>query len=273
MKLHNEIFAVGIAFSVVYSLSIGGIVSASPPATSSVGDGSGPIPLSPHEQAISAQSNLLAHDAAVDLDAGNYALAEAEARQSLALSFGSGVSDEVLAEALEKQGKNKEAIEQYHLMVVDRKSDHGRVLLSYAELLLKSGQWAQAVAIYNQVLPSLGDDELEKETRSFSPEVPQPVALETAIHLERGQIYNGTPSWGGKPQDTKAMWEYQKALQLAPDNALTNYYYGVGWRKLAPADRAKFGTAQQAKAALQKAVKIGNADVKKAATKALKEAG
>lgn len=69
------------------------------------------------------------------------------------------------------------------------------------------------------------------------------------------------------------MAEYTKALQLAPDNALTNYFYGVGWQRLSPAERAKFGTAQQAKAALQKAVKVGDASVKTAARKALKAMG
>lgn len=68
------------------------------------------------------------------------------------------------------------------------------------------------------------------------------------------------------------MEHYQRALQLAPDSALTNYYYGQGWQKLSPAERIQFGTAQQAKAALQKAIKIGKGAVKKAAQKPLQVA-
>ena len=69
------------------------------------------------------------------------------------------------------------------------------------------------------------------------------------------------------------MVEYTKALQLAPDNALINYFYGVGWQKLSPTERAKFGTVQQAKAHLRKAEKVGNANVKAAALRALKALG
>ncbi len=158
-------------------------------------------------------------------------------------------------------------------MVVDEKAGYPRVLLPFAFLLLKSGQWAQAVAVYNQALPSLGHEELEQITSHFSPDDPQPEALATAIHLERGQLYTDATDWAGELQNTEAMGEYQKALQLAPGNALTNYYYGLGWQKLTPAERVKFGTAQQAKAALQKAAKVGNANVKAAALKALKSAG
>ena len=148
-----------------------------------------------------------------------------------------------------------------------------RNLLPYAQLLLNSGQWAQAVAVYNQALPKLGHEELEQITNHFSPDVPEPAALALAIHLERGQLYNAAADWAGESQDTEAMSEYGKALQSAPNNALANYFYGIGWQKLSPADRAKFGTAQQAKAHLQKAVKVGNANVKKAAEKALKDLG
>ena len=226
-----------------------------------------------HYEEMIVEAKQLGHDAAEDLHAGKYVQAEVEARQSLSLNPGDGVPAEVLAASLEGQSKDKEALEAYRVMVVDEKAMYPRVLLPYAQLLLKSGQWAQALAVYNQALPSLGHEELERMTSHFSPDEPQPAALATAIHLERGQLYSAATDWAGEAQDTEAMAEYQKALQLAPNNALTNYYYGVGWHKLSPAERVKFGTAQQAKAALQKAVKIGNANVKAAARKALKSAG
>ena len=226
--------------------------------------------LTPALAAAMAEEGPLAHAAAADLHLGNYVQAEAEAREALAL-VPDGVPAEVLAASLDAQGKDKEALQAYQT-VVEHYDKQPRNLLPYAQLLLKSGQWAQAVAVYNQALPSLGHEELEQITSHFSPDVPQPEALATAIHLERGQLYNAASDWAGEPQDREAMAEYQKALQLAPNNALTNYYYGVGWQKLSPAERVKFGTAQQAKAALQKAVKIGNANVKKAAQKALQVA-
>ncbi len=234
--------------------------------------GSSPAPLTPALAAAMAQEGPLAHDAAADLYLRNYAQAEAEAREALSIEPSDGVPAEVLAAALDAQGKDQESLQAYQT-VVDHYDRQPRNLLPYAQLLLKAGQWAQAVAVYNQALPRLGHEELEQITSHFSPDVPQPAALETAIHLERGRLYNAASDWAGEAQDTEAMAEYQKALQLAPDNALTNYYYGIGWHKLSPAERIKFGTAQQAKAALQKAVKIGNAEVKAAALKALKNAG
>ena len=65
------------------------------------------------------------------------------------------------------------------------------------------------------------------------------------------------------------MTEFDKARQLQPDSALTNYYYGYGWRNLSPKDQAGLNDARQAKAALQKAVKAGKGEIKQAAEKAL----
>ena len=227
-----------------------------------------PAPYTPEHLAASVQQAAINHAAAVSLHAGRYAEAEAEARRSLSLDS-DGMADEVLAVALDTQGKEQEALQAYHVIVVEQKAMYPRVLLPYSLLLLKSGQWEQALAVYNQALPLLGHEALEQESSHFSPDAPSPTALAVAIHLERGQLYNAAPDWAGEAQNTEAMAEYQKALQLAPDSALTNFYYGQGWQKLSPAEQAKFGTAQQTRAALQKAVKIGKGNVKKAAQKAL----
>ena len=226
----------------------------------------------PEELALMQQTREMDSDAARALHAGRYAEAEAEARESIALRpHSAGVNEEVLAAALDAQGKDKEALRQYQT-VVEHYDKQPRNLLPYAQLLLKSGQWAQAVAVYNEALPSLGHEELEQITSHFSPDVPQPEALATAIHLERGQLYNAASDWAGEPQNTEAMAEYAKALQLAPDNALANYYYGVGWHKLSPAERIKFGHAAQAKAALTKAAQSDDSSVKKMAAEMLKQA-
>ena len=240
------------------------------------------IPISAEALARQDEAAQMCRHAAIDLHLGNYAQAEEEARQADALDLLAGVPQEVLAAALEAQGKDQEALQAYRSLAMGGQT---RDLLPYAQLLLKSGQWAQAVAVYNQVLPHLPDvgphpetpivhdGDLIRASSHFTPDVPEPAALATALHITRGMVYNTTPGWAGTGQDTEAMAEYAKALQTAPGNALANYYYGVGWHKLSPTDRAKFGTAQQAKAALQKAVKIGNANVKAAALKALKSAG
>ena len=240
-------------------------------------------PPTAEEQAKLEQTGLFTHAAAADLHLGNYAQAEAEAREAISTDLmAGGVSEEVLAAALEGQGKDQEALQQYQTVVEHDKQP--RNLLPYAQLLLKSGQWAQAVAVYNQVLPHLPDVGPHPETpvvhdgdqiranSHFSPDVPEPAALAVALHIARGMVLNTTGGWaGGVPQDTEAMAEYGKALQLAPDNALANYYYGVGWHKLSPAERVKFGHAEQAKAALQKAAQLGDPTVKKMAEETLKK--
>jgi tetratricopeptide (TPR) repeat protein len=247
-----------------------------------------PVSPTPQQLSVLEQQGLLDRTAAVDLHMGRYAEAETKARQALSLGLDSGVGDEVLGNALEAQGKDQEALQIYHTQVIDGINGpmgQPRDLLSYALMLLKSGQWAQAVLAYNNALPHLPDvgshpeiptvhdGDVIRANSHFSPDVPEPAALATALHIARGMVYNATTGWAGDSLDKEAMDEYAKALQSAPDNALANYYYGVGWQKLSPTERASFGTAQQAKAALQKAVKIGNADVKRAAERALKNAG
>ena len=108
----------------------------------------------------------------------------------------------------------------------------------------------------------------------FSPDVAEPTELQRqriqsawASAMDAGLPRNIRSQ--GSLKDSKAT--IQKALALEPGNALTNYYYGYGWHNLSPADRLKFGTAQQAKAALQKAVKVGNASVKTGGAESFEE--
>lgn len=241
-----------------------------------------PVLPTPEQEAKAEQSAKLRVAAARSLHAGRYAEAEAEARASLFLADDS-TAGEVLAEALDAEGKTQEAYQAYHKMVVDEKAQYTRVLLPYALLLVKSGHWAQALAVYNQALPHLPsvgphpetpivqDGEVMRASSHFSPDTPEPTALATAIHIARGLVYNASSDWAHEPQNTEALAEYAKALQLAPNSPLTNYYYGTGWQQLSPSERTKAGSVQQAKAALQKAVLLGKGEVKKAALKALKD--
>jgi tetratricopeptide (TPR) repeat protein len=232
------------------------------------------IPIPPEVQERFAQSSLLSRTAAADLHAGRYAQAEAEARQAVSMDWLNGEGLEVVAASLDAQDKEQEALQAYHKLTMDSKGHLGgqpRTLLPYALLLLKSGQWEQAVAAYNQATVLYQESNPAWTNSHFSPDVLDATNLAVMIHIARGQIYSAHPDWASEPQNTEAFAEYGKALQLAPDSPLTNYYYGVGWHKLSSAEQAKFGTAQQAKAALQKAVLLGKGDVKKAAEKALKD--
>ena len=227
-------------------------------------------PPTPEEQAKAEQAAELAAAAVLALHAGRYAEAVAQARQALSVEPGDSVPEEVLAAALDAQGKEQEAYQEYHKMVVDEKAQYTRVLLPYALLLLKSGQWGQAVTVYNQAIAQFSEKDLLRANSHFSPDVPEPAALAVAIHIAKGVTYNAGNDWAGESHK-EMMAEFSKALQLAPDADLANYYYGFGWRNLDPKERTKIGSVQQAKAALQKAVLLGKGDVKKAAQKVLKD--
>ena len=228
------------------------------------------IPISSAVEDSIRQSNQAAIAAAANLHVGRYAQAEAEARESISLEFLLDPGREVLAAALAAQGKDQEALQEYHIIVVDRADHHARNLVPYAQSLLKSGDWKEALSIYNEALSRFPNAELASESAHFSPDVPEPAALAVALHIQRGRLYNAAPNAAGQTQNTEAMGEYGKALQLAPDNALTNFYYGSGWQRLTPTEKAKFGNAAQAKAALGKAARLGEGDVRKNAEEALR---
>lgn len=230
-----------------------------------------PVQITPEQQAVMEKVATLTHDAAASLHAGRYSQAEKEARQALSLSKDSDVGEEVLAASLDAQEKNQEALHAYRVMVVDEGAGYTRVLLPYSLLLLKSGQWAQAVTVYNQALPLLAEGKIMRENSHFAPDVPEPAALEVALHIARGLTYNAGDDWAGEGQHKEMMAEFGKALQLASDADLANYYYGYGWRNLEPKERAQMGSMQQAKAALDKAVLSGKANVKDAAQKVLND--
>jgi len=239
------------------------------PAQAQLGaqNGSRGVTFTPEGLAAMDQAGQLDHDAAMALHAGRYAEAEATERQSIALCpFHTELPEEVLAQALDAQGKEQEALQVYQRLVTDRQP---RNLLPFALLLLKSGQWEQAVAAYNQATVLYPESNPVRANSHFSPDVLDATNLAVMIHIARGQIYSAHPDWVGEPRNTEAFAEYGKALQLAPNSDLANYYYGTGWQQLSPAERAKAGSVQQARAALQKAVKLGKGGVKKAAQKAL----
>jgi len=92
----------------------------------------------PEEREALRNSYLEARTASAFLHAGHYAQAEAEARQSLFLRSNCGLGDEVLAAALDAQGKEQEALKAYQT-VVEHHDRNPRNVLPYALLLLKSG--------------------------------------------------------------------------------------------------------------------------------------
>jgi Tfp pilus assembly protein PilF len=222
-------------------------------------------PLAPEQQARVDQRDLLCHAAAVALHAGDYAQAEAGARQVMALGDGSGQGQELLAGALDGQGKTQEALLEYEEIVTKMGNTHQRVLLPYALLLLKTGHWAQAVAVYDKAMPPASEAKqikkkdgiwLLRADTQFSADTPNPEGLATAIHIARGLLYDSSGDFAHESQDDLALNEYRKAMDLMPESALTNYFYGYGLGKL--------GLTEQSTAAYQKASSLAGGDVRSA---------
>jgi len=148
---------------------------------------SGPrsIQLTPEQLGLEMQKGQLDENALAALRAGQYASAEDNARQCIELGQDSGLAQEILASSLYAQGKSQAALQAYK-EIADAGGKFPRNLIPYALLLLKSGQWAKAVTVYNQARNGVGDDSLPQLEGPFSIETPQPRELEAAIHIAQG---------------------------------------------------------------------------------------
>lgn len=202
---------------------------------------------------------------------GRYSEAEANARQSLAVSHNTDLlAPELFAASLDAQGKNAEALVAYQILA-DQGSDKPRDLLPYSLLLLKNGQWAEAVAAYNKASPYIASSDLLNENSHFNATEYKPAALAAAIHIGIGMTYFSSAGWFGTSRKEQGMAHLQQALALEPNSPLTNYYYGYGWRNLDRNSPMKAATAARAKAAMRKAAATEDGSLKKAAEKSLKQ--
>ena len=205
---------------------------------------------------------------------GNYEAAESDFKAAKLLMEENFAADRGLAEALTGEGNSEEAVQVYQTLLTPNPhigssiTQEVRTQMGFAIVLSRTGRWQEAVAVYEKALPTASHfGDAPKIDIHFDPQVPMPAQLQALAHVAIGIEYTGY-------SDTeRAFSEYEKAIQSDPNSAFTNYYYGYGWHSLDPKDQVRITHAQQAQAALEKAVKIGNADVKAAAAKALKNAG
>jgi tetratricopeptide (TPR) repeat protein len=233
------------------------------PGTQIPPGGSHIIPMTPALKARFVQAVRLMRSAQDETNAGQFAQAEADARQSITLCPGLGVQS-LLAESLAAQGKTQEAIQEYQVVF-----DAGAVapgdVLPYALLLVKTGQWAHAVQAYNRQLPyNGGDAALVQAYSDFTPDQPRSTDMEVAIEIDLGMDFSWYGYHGTSQEKTQqALAHFQKALALEPDSPLANYYYGYGLQRM--------GQRQEAQAAFKKAADLdeSDGDVKAAAEAAL----
>ncbi|MGI4789481.1 MAG: tetratricopeptide repeat protein [Janthinobacterium lividum] len=223
---------------------------------------SGPstVVFTPKMRADFLQEVALNDAAQLALNEGDYDGAETNARQALSLMRGDSEAPEILAVALDAQGKTQEALQAYKAL-----HDAGAVTpvdeLPYARLLLETGHWAQAVEAYNKQLP-YSDGDLMQAHSDFSPDVPRSTDMATAIHVGMGQALGWRGYHGTYQERTQqAQEQFRQALALEPKSSLANYYVGYGLKRM--------GRRAEAQAAFKKAAALDNGDVQKAALKEL----
>ena len=238
------------------------------------------------------RANNLTKQGEAEFRSGNLNAAEALFRSAIYQAEYCGTAYAGLARVFVAKGQIFEAIECYRTLFYDismrgingpNKEDSRQKIyrnpvgasqyvadgLRYALLLNRTGQWSEAVIVYNSALQGVPGGELPKLDLVFDASDPQPIAFEAAVRVALGLTLNFSAD---DDKNQEAMKEYTKALSLEPDAALTNYYYGFGYQMLSPTERIRLGSAQHAEAALRKAVKIGKGPVKAAAQRALRVA-
>jgi tetratricopeptide (TPR) repeat protein len=229
-------------------------------------------PVTPQERAALHREDLLTQAGEDALLSDNYVGAEKNFRAVLKLDRWDSQAYQGIAESLLGQHRPAEAVPVYKALIYrdplkwSSTASETRALMGYAIALCQAGNWTEAVAIYEKALPDAQYGDAPKLDIHFDPDTPMPDQLQVIAHVAIGLQYFG----GG--EDKEALMEFGKGLRLDPDSVFANYYYGYGWGAMSPGDKAKFGSEQQAKAALQKAVKLGKGPVKSAAQKALQVA-
>ena len=226
-------------------------------------------PDSPAEVAGDQQSGKLVEQGEALLDAGNPLAAEESFRAALALRSWNAAADPGLAEALTLQGKTAEALQVYRALIyqyprnLSSAAQEMRTVMGFAMLLSRTGQWREAVAVYEKALPETRFGDAPKLDVHFDPNMPMSTQLQVMGHVAIGLQYFGSG------RDKEAFTEFERSLRLDPDSVFANYYYGYSWGAMMPSDKAKFGSFQQAKTALEKAVKLAKGPLKDKAQKAL----
>ena len=216
-----------------------------------------------------AQAQQQAQESVYDEEAGQKALAdgilntaEVDFRHSVDLNRSNPNALAGLAQTLEREGKNRQAIHVYRYLLYPKQGwgtslEEDPILrLHFALLLTGDGQWPEAVSVYESTIGGISLGPSFPDVRvHFSPSVPQPVALQAMAHLAMGITYTN------QLEHAQALPEYAAALSMQPNLAVASYYYGRGLTRLE--------RRAEAKAAFERAAAHGEDDVKKAAGEAL----
>lgn len=251
------------------------------------------IPISPQEkvrvEAGMAKANELSHAGEEALHLKNFAVAEADYRELVQMQSDIPNYYYGLGEALAGQGKTAEALAVYKTVVywplntgpggaafsrsIGNPSNlrgccggtDALAWLKYALLLSQTGQNAEAFSVYSKAILQVNDANHDGIMLLSSNGPSSPAEFQAAAHIALGLLTGGMLT-----DHEQAMSEFEQAQKLAPDAAVTNFYYGYGWKRLDLQSKTRLADAPQAKAALQKAALADDPNVKKAAGEELR---
>jgi len=204
----------------------------------------------------------------------NYALAEKELRQSLALDASGGDVNTWgdLGRALDEQGRSEEAYNAYR-EAYDSPTRGGssnfpndvETLTHYGIMCEDHSQHEAAVRAYNKAAGELNPRQIGVALNvSSDPRKIDAPHLRALLDVMRGLTIGEEKNLvGGQDRKEEALEAFQEAAQQQPNDARIQYYLGYGYQKA--------GQFSQAHAAFQKAATLDTqGTVKAAATESLR---
>ena len=137
-------------------------------------------------------------------------------------------------------------------------------LLRFALLLAKAGQYDEAITVYQAGEAKVANVFGPRVDVAFFPKAFNRAAFEAAVHTclgLKGRYFRDDPK--GVKANAFALAEYRKAIAAKPDFALAHFYLGETLRVV------HGGLTDEARAAYEKAAKLGRGAVVERAQKAL----
>lgn len=215
--------------------------------------------------------------AAKDLDAGDYADAEVQAREAENIGV-VGDRNDILAQALEAEGKYSDALavdeEKFGPDEANRSSSE---LLRYSQLLLIAGRNKESLTAFELALPhiqdlgirhagsAINDGALVKANALINGGPTGTQEFAAAIHVARGICDNNANYASDGFGNNRAIKQYTAALALEPTSGFVNYYYACGLEQL--------GRKDDARAAFAKTIMLSDGDINNAAHERLADLG
>jgi tetratricopeptide (TPR) repeat protein len=213
----------------------------------SVGNGQVPIGLISDDVKEINRAAALEGKAKSEYNSGDYSRAHFDAEQAFFVLKGSYCA-EILGDILEAQGKYSEELDVYsqELPTTDR-----QILLPYAAMSLKEGNWDDALSAYGQVVVGQTNDlslatdidrranfRLLTAAAQFTKYNPRPAEMAAIILIMRGIYLDqnacfGSDNWRAAPDPYnplpgRALNFYEQAMVIEPNSALPLYFYGRG---------------------------------------------